>query len=299
MKRTNLLNRNLALAALAAAAFLLPVARALAEESTPAADAAAGTTTAAVSPAEEAEKPWAIATEYSTSTDFADELKPRIFSHTVSVDASYEIKDWFGVSVGTGFFFKTIGGAISKFPEDSGINSVDVALSRVLTKPVAILGGKHTLAAAVFSSFPFSDDARLEGFYGSVGVGPMLTSKFFDGVLSVKNKANYSFIFNRYDYSPISQEANSTNSYGYSISGSVRVIGGLKVGAGFGMRRSRYTDGFHDFSYNNTQSISYLWKHWSAAISHSNGGYTEDGNVELWYIDKYRRVISGSLGYEF
>lgn len=151
----------------------------------------------------------------------------------------------------------------------------------------------------VLGDIPANQEARIEGYRGSIGVSPALSSNYFDGLLIIKNRLNYSLIFNRYDYSPTTFDRSATANYGYDLGASVRVIGGLRVGAGLGIRRTRYTDGFHDFSYKNTQTISYTLKSWSLAVKHTNGGYTDDGRVDFWYVDKYRRLVSALLGYEF
>lgn len=238
--------------------------------------------------------------DYSVTTDFADELKPRLFTHRITPSVGYEIKDWFNVGVETTYFFKSVGNAVSRYPEDSGLSSVTPSISRGnLLKLPNVLGGEHDLSAAVFGDIPFSEEARIEGYYGAVGAGPRLRSKFWDGILTITNRVNYNFIFNRYSFSPVSFDPSAEGSYGYTLGLSVKIIGGLRAGVGFGARRTRYVDGFHDFSYQNTQTLSFAWKGWSASIEHKNGGYTDDEKVELWYVDRYRRLVTGTIGYAF
>lgn len=250
---------------------------------------------------EEKEKsPFGASVGYSISTDFAEELEPRLYRHNVSVGASYKVKDYFSLSFSTGYFFKTLDSSISDYEEDSGISHVSLGISRGLSKKLGrFAGAEHSVSAGLSGSIPMMEDDRIEGARGSVGIGPSLSSKFFDGLFSLSNRVYYRFIFNKFDFSPISNNPTSNAAYGWSIGSSIPIVGKLSAGLGFGMRRTRYTDGFHSFSYSNSQSLNYSLGSLSMSVSHSNGGYTDDGKVEFWYIDKYRRLVSANVGYSF
>lgn len=263
-----------------------------------AADSAPANTSEAAPAKKEEKKPWAVELEYMATTDLADEVRPRIFRHDVMATASYDVKDWFTTGVEVDYFFKTVGGAYSRYREDSGVYSVTPFVTKKVYEFKG-LGGNHKIIGMLHGDIPTNEEARIEGYTGSVGAMPMLISTYFDGLISIKNRLMYNHLFNRYSYNPTTFEPASTDSYGYDIGSSVRVIGGLRAGVGFGLRRTRYADRFHDFSYKNTQTLSYAWSSWSFAVKHTNGGYTEDGHVELWYRDQYRRMFSGIIGYEF
>ncbi len=259
--------------------------------------------TAKADEAEEKKKkssPFGASVGYSISTNFAEELKPRLYRHNVSVGASYKVKDYFSLSFSTGYFFRSLDNSISKFEEDSGISNISFGISRGISQPLGkFAGAEHKISAGVSGSLPMMEDDRIEGSRGSIGIGPRVSSKFFDGLFSVSNRVYYRFIFNKFEFSPISNNPTAQAAYGYSLGASVPIIGKLSAGLGFGMRRTRFTDGFRSFSYSNSQSLSYSLGKMSMSVSHSNGGFTGDGNVELWYIDKYRRLMSASLGYSF
>lgn len=237
---------------------------------------------------------------YSVSTDFAEELSPRLYRHNVSVGLSYKVNDLFSLSASTGYFFRSLNTSLSDFEEDSGISHISLGVSRSLSKKLGrFAGADHSLSAGLSGSLPMMEDDRIEGARGSLGIGPRLSSKFFDGLFSISNRVYYRMIFNKFDFSPVSNEPTSNAAYGWSIGSSLPIYGKLSMGFGFGIRRTRYTDGFHSFSYSNSQSLSYSIGSLSMSVSHSNGGYTDDGKVEFWYIDKYRRLVSASLGYSF
>jgi hypothetical protein len=79
----------------------------------------------------------------------------------------------------------------------------------------------------------------------------------------------------------------------------VNIVGGLSVSVGTGVKLSRKLDSSTEYAYNNSQSISYTWGAFTGEVSHTNGGFTREGDLSLWYVDKYRRIMTGSLTYSF
>lgn len=249
---------------------------------------------------EEAKSSFGVELGYSVSTDFAEELSPRLYRHNLQLGLGYDIKDWFVVYGETGYFFKTLGTSISDFDEDSGISHISLGLSRTLVPSLGrFAGADHSLRLSLDSSLPLTEEDRIEGSLGSIAIAPSIGSNFFDGLFTIKNSFFYQLIFNRFDFSPVSNEPNARAAYGWSVGASVPIYGKLAIGAGFGMRKLRFVDSFESFSYKNSQSISYSFGALSAAVSHENGGYTEDDTIELLYVDKYRRLVKASLTYTF
>lgn len=279
---------------------LMPLAVAIGATPVASLPGATGATTVAEAAQLDSEKLFSFSLAYGVNSDLADQLRPRIFNHTLNGSGSYNVRDWFQVTAGVGAFFTTLGSSVSKYKEDSGISSVSLGLSRSLSQDLGtFLGAKHSASIAVSGGLPLTEESQIEGYLGNIGAGPVLSSSFFDGILNVTNVLSYSQIFNRYEFSPFDGTAIPTSNYSYTLGAGVKLIWNLKVGASFGVRRSRYTDGFTDFSYNNTQSLSWAAGAWSAALTHTNGGYTDDGEVSLWYVDRYRRLVSGTIGYSF
>jgi hypothetical protein len=242
---------------------------------------------------------YSFGAEYMASSDFAEQLKPRLVRHDMSAYFGYDFRDIVSASVGTNYFFKTVGGSYSKFREDSGISSVSPRLTRAIFPNLEFLGGKHSISAMASGDIPFDEDSRIDGYKGAVVFGPSMVSRYFGDILRIRSRLSYGFIFNRYRFSPTSFDATAKNNYGANFSTSVKIIAGLRAGIGVGARRTIYSDGFDEFSFNNTQSLSYSWSSITATLMHTNGGYTDDGRAQLWYVDRYRRIFSGSLAYDF
>ncbi len=248
----------------------------------------------------EAKAPFGASVGYSISTDFAEKLEPRLYQHKVAVDASYKFRDYFSMSFSTGYFFKTLSSSISGYEEDSGISHISLGISRNFSRKLGkFVGAEHSISAGASGSLPMMEEDRIEGAHGSVELAPKLNSKFFDRLFSISNRVYYQFIFNKFDFSPVSNEPTANGAYGWTVDSSIPIVGELSAGLGFGIRRTRYSDGFHSFSYSNSQSLSYSLGSLSMSVSHSNGGYTDDGTVELWYVDKYRRLVKATLAYSF
>jgi hypothetical protein len=62
---------------------------------------------------------------------------------------------------------------------------------------------------------------------------------------------------------------------------------------------TRYLDGFTGYSYNNTLSLAKSWEKMTVAFSYENGGFTDNGEVNMWYVDRYRRLMFLSANYAF
>ena len=242
---------------------------------------------------------YSFGAEYMASTDLAEELKPRLYRHDVSAYVGYDFKDIVSLNVGTNYYFKTVGGSYSKFREDSGISSVSPRLSRPIFENLEFLGGKHTISGLVIGDIATNEDSRIEGYYGAVLAGPTMVSRYLGEILRLRTRLTYGFIFNRYEFSPTTFDPSAKNSYGADISTSVKIVAGLRAGIGVGTRRTIYSDGFDDFTFKNTQSLSYSWNAFTVSAIHTNGGYTDDGRAELWYVDRYRRIFSGTLADDF
>jgi hypothetical protein len=94
-------------------------------------------------------------------------------------------------------------------------------------------------------------------------------------------------------------EANPDYYYGYSLSNSVRLWRALKFSYTWGIRYTRYLDDYLSYGYSNSYGLSYAFDSILVSLNYSAGGFTDDGEVSLWFIDDYRRVVSMSLAYSF
>ncbi|NJL25727.1 MAG: hypothetical protein HC902_11505 [Calothrix sp. SM1_5_4] len=58
-------------------------------------------------------------------------------------------------------------------------------------------------------------------------------------------------------------------------------------------------DGFLGYSYSDRFSLENTWRNVSLALTYTNGGFTDDGRVSLWFIDQYRRILMLAMNYAF
>ena len=93
--------------------------------------------------------------------------------------------------------------------------------------------------------------------------------------------------------------SNNRDAFSYRMSHAIKLIKQLDLTFGFGFRYSKDTKGKSTYSYNNSQSIGYKLSKIYFGISHYNGGFTDDGDVSLWYIDKYRRNLKAFFKFSF
>lgn len=247
----------------------------------------------------EDKSPWGFGLGYSISTDFAAEEEPRLYSHSMSASVSYALGDGWSTSGSLGFSYQSIGNkVVTDIDTPSFSPRVSIGGGKSWKLGQAI-GGTHSVRVGISTALDFSESARYEGVYTVPGASVGLTSKFFDGIYTLSNSVGGSYVINKYDFSPTDGTINTRNNYSYNMGHRVKLIGDLSARVGFGFRYSQKLDGSTSYSYSNSQSLGYGLGKWSLSVSHRNGGYTEFGDVDFWYIDKYRRLMSASVSYSF
>ncbi len=248
---------------------------------------------------DENKSPWGFGLGYSVSTDFAEEARPRQFSHSFSGSMSYALGNGWSTGASLSMSYQSIGNKVVT-DIDTPSFSPNVRIGGGKTWKLGYgLGAKHSINVGVGTSLSFSESAQYEGVYTVPGGSVGLTSKFFDGVYSLSNRVGGSYVINRYEFSPTDGTINTRNNYSYRMSHRVKLIGKLSASVGFGIRSSEKLDGSSSYGYSNSQSLSYSLGKWGLGVSHRNGGYTQFGDVDFWYIDKYRRLMSASVSYSF
>ena len=287
------------IALLIAFAASLAVLSARAEEAAPAPATAVGTTTAEAPAAEAKPSRFSAAAEYMATTDLADELEPRVFEHSLEATLGYDLGKGFSVfGVGT-LYYQSVGRSI--LVEDSENPIYWEALFGVAKKFELgrALGAEHGLKLTAKNSLPVSDDNRYEAVRSIPGAGVALSSAFFDSRVTLVNSLSYHYIVHTYYFSPVSGNVNTRDGTFYLGSVAVNIWGGLSGTVGTGVKLSRKVDGSNDYAYNNFQTLAYSFGELGLSVTHENGGFTREGDVSLWYVDQYRRIVSGSVSYSF
>ncbi len=248
---------------------------------------------------EKSKGPWGFELGYSIKTDFAAEEEPRSYSHSMSGSVSYKLGNGWSTSGSLGFNYQSIGNKIiTDVSTPSFSPSVGIRGGKTWKLGQA-LGGSHSLQAGVKTAMNFSENSRYEGVYAIPGASVGMTSEFFDAIYSLSNSVSRSYVINKYEFSPTDGTINTRNTYRYKMGHKVKLVGNLSAHIGFGFRYLQKLDDSTSYSYSNSQGLGYGLGNWKFSVSHQNGGFTRFGDVDFWYIDKYRRLVSASVSYSF
>lgn len=241
------------------------------------------------------ESPWSLGFTYGFSTDLADAYSPRIYYQGLNAFAARRFGGSWSASLGVAATFTTLDGQIDKRQEDTELEAAGVSPSVGLS-----YGGSDARPwfFGISGTALMDSASRREGFLGLFSGNFGGTWRFFNDRLSMTHGLAISEIINAYEYSSAGTP-NPGTSVSYSWSNSIAAGDHLTVNAGFGLKQTRYLDGFWDYSYNTFLGTTLAMGQWSLSLNTSNGGYTEDGRVSLWYVDKYRRVVSLALAVNF
>ncbi len=253
--------------------------------------------TRAVIPAVKAENPWSSMVRYNALTDFADNRTPRSYIHSVMGTVGYSFNKNWGLELGAGARAETIDGQISKGREQSYDETLGPSTSLSLEYQNSFWRGDKF--SVYLDGEPLWDEAsRREGFKGIVGVGTNMTLRFFDKRYILTNDLSVAELINTFYYGS-NLSPNPDYFYTYKLSNVVKIYRGFRASYSFGAKVTRYMDGFHGYSYSNTASLSYVWPQLSLSLAYDNGGFTDQGDISLWYLDQYRRLARVVVGYTF
>jgi len=244
-----------------------------------------------------AEGPWSSLIRYSALTDYADNRTPRSYVHSVMGTLAYAFDDHWSVEVVAGARAETIDGQISKGREQTYDETLGPSTSFALNWE-----GKfwdEDKYGIYLEGEPLWDEAsRQEGYKGIVGVGVNSSMRFFNKRYILTNDLSISELLNTYHYGS-NLSPNPDYFYTYKLSNVIKIYRGLRASYTFGAKVTRYMDDFVGYSYSNSVGLSYVWPHLSVSLAYDNGGFTDEGDISLWYIDQYRRLVRLAVGYTF
>lgn len=236
-----------------------------------------------------------ISAQYSLSTDFLEQASPREYDHQVSLNAVYAIRrDWqAGGLLDVNYF--TLNNEV--VDTQKGYGRAQPSLSTFTSyrfKTPWI--DSHNISMSYY--LPLDEYSRLEGYNGITGLGTNLVKNLWTPRIRWIQSFRGSYQLNSFDKSALGvpnrlYSTSTTSMLSASLTKDILVM------LAFGFRWGRFTDGNTDYSYNNSQMVSYSLKKTNLYIRHTNGGYTEDGRVYLWFIDKYRNYVDAGISYDF
>jgi hypothetical protein len=229
---------------------------------------------------------------YSVTTDAAEKKDPTSYTHNWSYGLSKKLsKSWMG-GLGLSFGYYSYGNNIDSETvkaEDAGLSfTYDPTPSRT-----------HSFVYTLGLIAPLSEESQYEGYWGLLRGNVSLRSKLWVPYYTMRNSFAATFIGNRYDYSPVSRETNPVSHFYYGMNHSFTITDWLFLTLGFGYKSAYHVDGTWKYNYNNRVQLSTGQRSWSASLTYINGGYTEEGDLDLIFYDQYRRlfVLSGSINW--
>lgn len=246
---------------------------------------------------QEPEGPWKGSIRYGVLSDFADNRNPRAYTHAASGQLSYNFGKYWSIGLGVGARAQTIGGQISKGREQtydevlSPSSSVSVAFSNTFWS-------RHKYSLFVDGEPLWDEASRLEGYKAILGGGGSLSANFWAKRLSFIQMLTLHELVNSYAYGS-SGTANPDYFYTYKITGALKFYKSFTASYSFGAKVTRYMDDFIGYSYSNSAALSHAWSQLTVTLSYENGGFTDEGDISLWYIDEFRRLVRLSMGYQF
>lgn len=231
--------------------------------------------------------------DYVANTDFLDKMSPRVYQHYLSLQYTYRFDSNLSVGVGAQATFTSL---------DRQIVETQRGFAEFL--PSGNFDAVYTLAPGYFSSFvrggvvlPMDQYSRYEG-YRAITYLALALNKSIHPRISIANLFSARYLFNQIDKN---SDGIPNPTYSGSLNPRINMIlmENLILSVGFGFKWAHLTNGGSDYAYFNKETLIYQWDSVSFFVSYQNGGYTEDGTVYLWFIDRNRQMASAGVSYAF
>lgn len=243
---------------------------------------------------QEITSPYQVSAQYSVGSDLLDPVSPRRMEHDLSVNTIYNWSDRLRLGALADISYFSFEDQVVETQQGYGNIQPSVSFFTTYALKTPFLTS-HNIGASYY--LPLDEYSRLEGYKGSVSVNTTLVQKIVPKFTFIQG-FRASYLFNTFDKSAAGTP-NRTFSGSMSPMLSWSVLSKFSFLLGFGVRWGQFTDGSNDYSYNNTQTLSFSHKNFAAFVSHINGGYTENGDIYLWYIDRNRNYFTAGISYDF
>ncbi|MCC7405272.1 MAG: hypothetical protein IT288_12810 [Bdellovibrionales bacterium] len=245
----------------------------------------------------EEENPLSATVSYGVSTDYADNRTPRAYTHAVSGGLSYELTPEWNVSGSLSVGANTVGGQIYKDQKQSYDETLSPSLGATVTYKQMFWGMSSWKAFAGGEAL-LDEASRREGYKGILSAGTGVGLAFSNIGYMMGHMISVSGMLNTFEYSA-DKTANPNYFYTYAFSNTFKFYKELRLAYTFVIKATRYLDDYVGYSHLNKYGVSYSWGDWSAALTYENGGFTDEGIVDFWYLDQYRRLVRLTASYTF
>lgn len=242
-------------------------------------------------------KSWSARVDYDLGTDYSEAVRPRVVVNRLSLGLSYDWGNFFKTSAGLDIKAATVNGQIYKDKQQSygEVLGWRPSLGVSYGKP---FWEQHRWTVSSSFYLPIDELTRLEGYQGVIRIGARASLRFWNDRYAMDHRAGLSNVLNSYRFNTLGT-INPDYFFTYEWDNSLRLIGKLSFDFSFGFKLTRYLDQSQLYSYNNSIGLSYEWRNLFPFVSYENGGFTEDGKVDAWFIDRYRRILSAGVSATF
>ena len=240
----------------------------------------------------EPKDPWGYMVDYRVATDLQENQSGRSYAHALAAGFQYRLMEKLYLSAGISFNYDFYGYEVLVDGQSAEGYLGDVSLG---------VSGEFMprLKWSVDNEFPTSPYSRAEGIMSITQGAVNWGFDFFDRLVFVTPGLLGYYIWNRYEKSPTILTTNKQGSLRASVVAGIRVWQGLFIRASVGAQTTRYVDGSTDAAAKNSIGFGYNWKHATASMDMSNGTYADREETHLWFIDKYRRILSARVTLSF
>lgn len=248
---------------------------------------------------------WGGSLRYDVNSDFADEREPRLMTNRIGSNIEMTVKNrddatnphiTLGLDVEAEY--TTIGREIDARQQVMEVTDLTGYAMKHWDLGTAV-GAMHGFNLSVGATVPTSFRSQFEGYRSMPYADLMHTMGFDEGLFSVIQRFTTAFIANTYEFSPSTRLTNPDFVNTYRLSGGVQLGKGFALGVGGSVRATRSLDGSTIVNWANSQTLSWRNGSFVARLRHTNGNHLTDSDVNLWFIDQYRRLVGLSMMYEF
>ena len=246
---------------------------------------------------DEKKSPYSIVLEYEVLTDYADNRTPRGYTHGIGGALGYKFNPTWSVLGTVSMGATTVGGQIPKTEKESYSETISPSAGLTVSHKKKFWGMSSWKVFAGGTAL-LDEGSRREGYKGLLRMGTGVGLAFSNIGYMMGHMLSASNMLNTFEYGT-DKKANPQYSYVYAFSNSLKFYKKLRFGYIFGVKATRYLDGFVGYAHSNKYSVSYSWEKLSTALIYENGGFTDQGYVDFWYINQHRRLLRLTASYTF
>lgn len=234
------------------------------------------------------------ALSYRLASDLNDAQRPRRFDHLIAPEVSTQVRDWFRASVGFTVQAYALGNNVPNEPDNPAGGDIFAGVMR----PVD-LGERHLLFLEQYGTLPTGGESRYQGYRGSSVSSARLTSFLWPRRLALINAARWTYIFNTYEFSPITRESSDEWEMFYSPALLFLATREFRISAGFTTSYTSQLNGSNRIRTGNAVSLTYVGAGWMAALSYANQSFVDDYRYDVLARDLFRQLVSMRVIYEY